>query len=58
LTIRSIEIFDIYGRKQKIIINCQLSIVNSIDISDLPAGVYFVKINTEAGEVMKKVIKK
>jgi hypothetical protein len=28
-----------------------------MDISGLPAGIYFVKIRTEAGEVVKKVIK-
>jgi hypothetical protein len=56
LTIDNVEIYDIYGRK--LIVNFQLSIFNSIDISDLPAGVYFVKIDTEAGEVMKKVVKK
>jgi hypothetical protein len=51
-----ITIYDVYGRK------CHMSRVtcheNNIDISDLPAGVYFVKINTEAGEVMIKVVKK
>jgi len=39
------------------IINYQLSIINSIDISHLSAGIYFVKIRTEAGEVVKKVVK-
>ena len=28
-----------------------------IDISHLSAGVYFVKITTEAGQVVKKVVK-
>jgi hypothetical protein len=55
-TINNIEIFDIYGKKQLSIVNSQLSI-NEINISHLPAGLYFVKIKTEAGEVMKKVIK-
>ena len=30
---------------------------NKINISHLPAGVYFVKITTDTGEVIKKVIK-
>ena len=57
LKINNVEIFDIYGRKQKIIINYQLSIINSINISHFPTGIYFVKIRTEAGEIVRKIIK-
>ena len=53
LTINNIEIFDIYGRKQQAEGRKQ----NVIDISQLSAGIYFVKISTEAGEVVKKIIK-
>jgi hypothetical protein len=53
LTINNIEIFDIYGRKQKAEGRKQ----NVIDISQLSAGIYFVKISTETGEVVKKIIK-
>jgi len=56
LRIEGIEIFDIYGRK----ISSHHLITtssNQIDISHLPEGVYFVKIQTEAGEVVKKVVK-
>ncbi|MDR2970834.1 MAG: putative Ig domain-containing protein [Bacteroidales bacterium] len=60
-----ITIYDVYGRKC-LVINSPPSMEGwqpkadgvVLDISDLPAGVYFVKINTEAGEVMKKVVKK
>ena len=47
LTINNVEVFDIYGRKLN---NYQLSIVNSqlkINISHLPAGIYFIKVYTE-----------
>jgi len=50
----NVEVFDIYGKK---IANCQLSTVNSIDISHLPAGTYFVKIQIEKGVVTKKIVK-
>jgi len=53
LRIESIEVFDIYGRKQ----NAESRKENEIDISGLPAGFYFVKITTENGKVTKKVIK-
>ena len=68
--IRNIEIYDIYGRKQKTILNSQLaslslpltglrfSILNSIDISHLHSGIYFVKITTDSGQsVVKKILK-
>ena len=51
--VTSIEIFDIYGRKLSTL-NSQLSTLN---ISHLPAGLYFIKIQTENGMVTKKIIK-
>ena len=69
LQVFSIEVFDIYGRKQKAEIRKQQG--NSppfmegwqpqadgvvINISHLSEGVYFVKITTDAGEIIKKVI--
>jgi hypothetical protein len=53
LLIDNIEIFDIYSRKQKIEGRKQ----NEIDISNLKAGIYFVKITMEKGMITKKVIK-
>ena len=54
LKINNVEIADLAG---KIIINCQLSIVNSINVSSLPKGVYLVKINTDKGAIVRKVVK-
>ncbi|MCL2246559.1 MAG: T9SS type A sorting domain-containing protein [Lentimicrobiaceae bacterium] len=52
-----VEIFDTYGRK----ISSNHLITSSsnqlINISHLPSGVYFVKIATEAGVVVKRVVK-
>jgi len=56
LTMNNVELFDIYGKKQLSIINCPLSI--EINISHLPRGVYFVKIETEKGGKIEKIIKK
>ena len=54
----SIEIFDIYGRKAHSYPRSLVYLSTiPIDISQLPVGVYFVKISTEAGEVIKKVLK-
>ena len=53
--IMEVEVFDVYGR------NCNVSRVtcheNKINISHLQAGIYFVKIQTEIGEITKKIIK-
>ena len=54
--ITNIEIFDVYGRK----ILSHASLLSSeatVNISHLPAGIYFVKITTDAGEIVKKVVK-
>jgi len=56
LTINNVEIFDMMGKKQLSIINCPLSI--EIDISNLPAGVYFVKTTHQNNTVgTAKIIK-
>jgi hypothetical protein len=54
--IQDVEVFDIYGRKlleQKAEGRKQ----NAVDISNLKAGLYFVRIATERGVVMRKVVK-
>jgi hypothetical protein len=59
LKVNNIEIYDVYGR---ILLQKSLSTFNSqlstkINISALPAGIYFLRINTEKGMVTKKVVK-
>ena len=53
LIIKSIEILDVYGKKQKAESRKQ----NVIDISKLQTGIYFVRITTENGIITKKIIK-
>ncbi|MCL2511837.1 MAG: Ig-like domain-containing protein, partial [Bacteroidales bacterium] len=55
LKIENVEIFDIMGKK--ITFNFQLSTFNSIDLSHLPTGVYFLRIQTESGIVVRRVVK-
>jgi hypothetical protein len=52
-----IEIYDVYGRKSSSNHLITSSSNHHINISHLPAGVYFLKIVTNKGEVMKKVVK-
>ena len=54
LRIENVTIYDVFGKIQRIE-NWKME--NTIDISHLSAGIYFVKISTEAGEVTKKVLK-
>ena len=54
LRIDNWEILDVCGR---IIVNCQLSIVNSIDISHLPSGIYYLRVQTDKGVITRNVVK-
>ena len=52
-----VEIFDVYGRKLSINHLITSSSHHLINISHLPAGLYFVKIYSKTNAVIKKVIK-
>lgn len=52
--VESVTIFDVYARQQKVTYN-QPTV---IDVSNLNSGIYFVKINTNNGEIIKRFIKK
>ena len=51
----TIDVYDIYGRRQQSTVNGQQSL--SIDLSELKNGIYFIKINTEEGNIVKRFIK-
>ena len=54
--IEEIAVYDIYGRRQVTETpSCQGNL--SIDLSDLKSGIYFVKINTEKGNIVRRIIK-
>ena len=52
----TVEIYDVYGRSQQSTVNSQRSL--SIDVSNFNSGIYFVKIVTDNGEVVKRFVKK
>jgi len=54
MRINSVEIIDLSG---KTIVNCKSTIVNQINVSTLPKGIYFIKIKTDKNIVIKKFIK-
>jgi len=59
LRIENIEIFDVFGKKLSSHHSSPLALHSSllINISHLNPGIYFVKITTDAGEVVKKIVK-
>jgi hypothetical protein len=54
--VQSIEIFDLLG-KMVFIVETQCIASLQFNISHLPAGIYFLRIQTENGVVTKKVVK-
>jgi hypothetical protein len=52
-----VEVFDVYGRKVSSNHHIISSSTHFINISHLSSGIYFVKIKTDVGEVVKKIIK-
>jgi len=57
LQITNIEIYDVYGRKLSSHPLILSSSHQKINLSNLNSGIYFIKIATEQGEVVKKVVK-
>jgi len=55
-SVEEIQIFDVYGR-DIVSLKSLMSFETTINIAHLPAGIYFVKISTEAGVAMRKVVK-
>ena len=53
--INEVVIYDVYGRSQQSTVNSQQSL--SIDVSNFNSGIYFVKIVTDNGEVVKRFVK-
>ena len=52
-----IEFFDVIGKKVFTPLPFQNSSEIVVNISHLQVGIYFVRISTEAGDVIKKVLK-
>ena len=55
--IKEVVVYDVYGRIQNLRNSETQKLRNSIDATELNSGVYFVKIKTENGEVVKRFIK-
>ena len=58
LRVEEIAIYDVYGRTTTVYGLQTTDFVHSIDVADLEAGVYFVNIKTENGNIVKRFVKK
>ena len=55
--IEEVVVYDVYGRVQNLRNSETQKLRNSIDVSNLNSGVYFVKIKTEEGNITKRFVK-
>ena len=56
--IREVYVLDMYGRTQNLYASELQGFRASVDVSELNSGVYFVKVVTDNGEVVRRFIKK
>lgn len=56
--IEEIVIYDVYGRVSTVYRLQSTDFVHSIDVADLNAGIYFVKVVTDNNEIVKRFVKK
>jgi len=56
LIIRNVELFDMMGKLVMSPMSHKFQEM-TINISHLPSGIYFVRVSTEAGKIVKKVLK-
>ena len=56
--VEEVSIFDVYGRNQNLRSSETQNLSISVDVANLNSGVYFVKVVTNEGEVVKRFVKK
>ena len=57
MNVEEIAIYDIYGRMTTVYRLQSTDFVHNIDIADLEAGIYFINIKTDKGNIVKRFIK-
>ena len=55
--IEEVVVYDVYGRIQNLRNSETQKLRNSIDVTDLNSGVYFIQIKTEEGNITKRFVK-
>ena len=54
VAIEEVVVYDVYGRQQLAVGGQQ----SAVSVANLNSGVYFIKVRTENGEVVKRFVKK
>lgn len=59
MEVESVEVYDVYGKLMRtgVETNHYSPLQTRINVSDLPAGVYFVRVSTEKGMITKPFVK-
>jgi hypothetical protein len=55
---RDIQIIEIYNLNGKLVLQHKYNLNEAIDVSSLAKGLYLLKVQTEAGSITKKLVKK
>ena len=55
--IEEVVVYDVYGRIQNLRNSETQKLRNSVDVSELNSGIYFVKVKTDNGNVVKRIVK-
>ena len=55
--IKEIVVYDVYGRIQNLSNSATQQLSNSVDVSNLNSGIYFLKVKTENGNIVKRIVK-
>ncbi len=55
--IEEVAVYDVYGRVQNLRNSETQKLRNSIDVSNLKSGIYFVEVKTKEGNIVRRIIK-
>ena len=55
--VEEISIYDIYGRRTNVYSLQSTDFVHNLNVAGLNSGIYFVRITTEDGEIVKRFVK-
>ena len=57
VNVTGMEVYDVFGKIVRRADVCNTSLQGRIDVSNLPNGIYFVRVKTDCGNVSKKFVK-
>ena len=58
VNVTGMEVYDVYGKVVRTVVGANNNTSIRINVSDLSAGMYLVRVTTEQGVVTKRFVKK